>query len=430
MANYSYRAVDPQGFEIHGSLEVADQYEALKRIKEMGLFPTKVAAVQSRSPTPRKKLAPRFTGLKISHSIPGLSGRVKLARLAVFTRQLATLIEAGMPLLRGLRILHEQEESRTLKRALEGIISQIESGESLSQALAQQPRIFNRLYINMVKAGEIGGALEVTLGRLADFLEKAQRLKGKLKAAMVYPCSVLVVAFAIVGLLVTFVVPRFEQIFQGLLEGRPLPAFTRLVFGVSGLVAHQVWPAALLLGGIGLLVVLALRTSWGRSSFDRFKLTLPVIGPLFRKAAIARFARTLGTLMSNGVPILQALVIVKETAGNVAVGQLVSQLHENVKEGDPLAPTLKSSPLFPAMVAGMIDVGEQTGALPEMLLKVADNYDSEVDNAASALTSLLEPVMIVFLAVIVGGIVIAMFLPILTLITGFDGPDAGKGGGI
>jgi len=229
----------------------------------------------------------------------------------------------------------------------------------------------------------------------------------------------------------TFVIPRFQMIFEGLLEGRPLPAFTRLVFGISTLVAHQMWLTALLLAGIGVLISLLLRTTWCREFYDRFKLPLPVIGPLFRKAAIARFARTLGTLISNGVPILQALLIVKETTGNVAIGRLVSLLHENVKQGDQLAPTLKSSALFPALVAGMVDVGEQTGALPEMLLKIADTYDGEVDNAASALTSLLEPIMIVFLAIVVGSIVIAMFLPIIALVTGFDaGQDGGKVGGI
>jgi type IV pilus assembly protein PilC len=236
------------------------------------------------------------------------------------------------------------------------------------------------------------------------------------------------VAFAILTLLITFVIPRFAQLFEGLTEGRPLPAFSRFVFNISGLIAHRMWLAALLLGGMAILVTLLLRTDWGRWSFDRLKLKMPVVGPLFRKAAISRFARTLGTLIGNGVPILQALIIVKETVGNVAIGQLVSLMHENVKQGDPLAPTLKSSSLFPAMVAGMVDVGEQTGALPEMLLKIADNYDDEVDNAASALTSLLEPIMIVFLAVVVGSIVVAMFLPIVTLVTTFDDPPVGKPG--
>ena len=429
MASYSYSAIDPRGFETHGLLEVTDQYEALKRIKEMGLFPTKVITVnQVHRPAAKARRLPTIRQLNLA--IPGFRGRVKPARLAVFTRQLATLIEAGMPLLRGLRLLSEQEENRTLKRIIAGVSAQIENGDSLAEALSQQPKTFKPLFVNMVKAGEIGGALDTTLARLADFLEKAQKLRAKIKAAMFYPCAVLLVALGILTILMTFVIPRFQLVFEGLLEGRPLPAFTRLVFGISGLFAHQIWLAALVLAGMGLLIVLLLRTAWGRATSDRLKLTLPVLGPLFRKAAIARFARTLGTLISNGVPILQALLIVKEAAGNVAIGRLVSLLHENVKQGDPLAPTLKSSSLFPGLVAGMVDVGEQTGALPEMLLKIADNYDAEVDNAASALTSLLEPIMIVFLAVVVGSIVIAMFLPIITLVTGFDGQDAGRGGAI
>jgi type IV pilus assembly protein PilC len=333
-----------------------------------------------------------------------------------------------MPLLRGLRILNEQEENRTLKRVVGKISIEIENGSSLAEALSLHPKIFNRLYVNMVKAGEIGGALETTLARLADFMEKAEKIKGKVKAAMFYPGAVLVVAFGILTVLMAFVVPRFQQVFEGLLEGRPLPAFSRLVFKISDVITHQLWVGPVLVAGFGLLFMVLLQTTWGRWSFDRFKLTLPVLGSLFRKAAISRFSRTLGTLISNGVPILQSLLIVKETTGNVAVGQLVSLLHENVKQGDPLAPTLRASNLFPAMVAGMVDVGEQTGALPEMLLKIADTYDTEVDSAASALTSLLEPIMIVFLAVIVGSIVIAMFLPIVAAATGSDGPIPGRAG--
>jgi len=427
MANYSYIAIDPRGSETRGLVDVADQHEALRRIKEMGLFPTKVTTAGR----PQKRgagLQLRAQGgqLSLNVSIPGLGGRVKSVRLAVFTRQLATLIEAGMPLLRGLRILQEQEENRNLRRVLGDISAEIENGSSLAEAFSSHPKAFNRLYINMVKAGEIGGALEVALTRLAEFMEKVQKLKGKVKAAMFYPCAVLMVAFAILTVLMAFVVPRFQMVFEGLLNGKPLPGFTLLIFKMSQVVTHQIWLAAGIIGGLGLVFMLLLRTTWGRWCFDRAKLALPVLGPLFRKSAISRFSRTLGTLVSNGVPILQALTIVKETAGNVVIGRLVSLLHENVKQGEPLAPTLKSSSLFPAMVAGMVDVGEQTGALPEMLMKIADNYDDEVDNAASALTSLLEPLMIVFLAIIVGSIVIAMFLPLIGIAEqGFDGSARG-----
>jgi type IV pilus assembly protein PilC len=417
MSNYAYVAVDPQGAETRGMLDVADQSEALRRIREMGLFPTKVSAAERRR-TPvgsRSKAAPAGRSLGLSR--PLFAGRVKPTQLAVFTRQLATLVEAGMPLLRSLRVLGEQQECRTLKRIIGDLSLSVENGNSLTESVAAYPKVFNRLYVNMVRAGEIGGALEATLQRLAEFMEKAQKIKGKVKAAMFYPAAVLTVAIAIVTVLMVFVLPRFKLVFEGSLN-MPLPVFTRFVFGLSDLVAHRFVWVAIAVVATGLLFALGLRTTWGRWSFDRFKLIMPVLGPLFRKLAISRFARTLGTLVSNGVPILQALTIVKETAGNLVVGRLIGVVHENVKQGEPIAPTLKASGVFPAMVAGMVDVGEQTGALPEMLMKIADNYDDEVDNAASAMTSLLEPIMIVFLAVVVGSIVVAMFLPLIVLVEG------------
>jgi type IV pilus assembly protein PilC len=233
------------------------------------------------------------------------------------------------------------------------------------------------------------------------------------KAAMFYPCAVLLVATVILVLLMTFVVPRFQEVFSGLLNGRPMPAFTLLVLNISQAVKHHLLATVLALTGAAALIGIALRTGPGRLLFDGLKLHAPALGPVFRKLAIARLTRTLGTLMGSGVPILQALTIVQKTTGNVVVGAAVNAIHGAVKEGDPIAPTLKSSGVFPPMVAGMVDVGEQTGALPEMLMKVADTYDEQVDNAASAMTSLLEPILIVFLAVIVGSIVIAMFLPLI-----------------
>lgn len=417
MFNYAYVAINPQGAEARGVLAAADQNEALKRIKEMGLFPTKVgpakgSAPQSLPSRARISVNPRWQLLASVR----FAGAIKAAHLAVFTRQLATLIDAGMPLLRSLRILEEQEENQSLRRVLGKLSAAIEGGASFAEALCAHPKVFNDLYVNMVRAGEIGGALETTLARLAEFMEKGQKIRGKVKAAMFYPCAVMFVAAGIVSLLLLFVLPRFKAVFSDMMNGQPLPAFTRFVLGISELIAHH---ALFVAGGIIGLVVLAtltLRTSSGRMAFDSLKISAPILGPLFRKLAISRFCRTLGTLMANGVPILQSLNIVKETAGNVMVGRVVAAVHENVKQGEPIAPTLKSSRLFPAMVAGMIDVGEQTGALPDMLMKVADVYDNEVDNATSALTSLLEPVLIVFLAVVVGSIVIAMYLPIIYII--------------
>lgn len=416
MSSYGYIAVDPRGGETRGTLEVADQNEAVRRIKEMGLFPTRILEEPAkivRSRRPMSSLAARETNRSVLDMSFG--AKITPGQLAVLTRQLATLIEAGMPLLRSLRILGEQAETRALKRVLTDLALAIENGSSLAEAVSQHPRTFNSLYVNMVKAGEVGGALEITLSRLAEFMEKAKKIRGKVVSAMFYPCAVMLVATAIIVVLVTYVVPRFKQVFDGLLNGAQLPAFTRFIFDLSTSLTHHLPRVTIAAVAFGALLSFMLHTSAGRWAFDRFKLTMPILGPLFRKAAISRFARTLGTLISNGVPILQALTIVRETAGNVIIAGIISRVHENVKQGDPIAPSLKTSGVFPAMVAGMVDVGEQTGALPEMLMKIADNYDEEVDNAAGAMTSLLEPVMIVFLAVVVGSIVIAMFLPLVTL---------------
>jgi type IV pilus assembly protein PilC len=424
MSSFSYVAVDPAGVEARGQLEVSDQSEALRRIKDMGLFPTRVSAT-TRKPVGRGK-GGRATGGAVRGigRIPGFRQKVKAKVLTTFTRQLATLVEAGMPLLRGLRLLEEQAESPVMKRAIGDLALAIENGSSFTEAAQAQPRIFNPLYVNMVKAGEVGGALDITLTRLAEFMEKAQRIKGKVKAALFYPCSVLVVAAGILTLLMVYVIPKFKLVFDGLLGGARMPAFTLFVFKLSEVVTHHVVVVAAVLSALVFLLVLSLRTIAGRWLFDKFKLLVPILGPVFRKAAIGRFARTLGTLVANGVPILQALTIVKETVGNVVVGRVVSSVHDNVKQGDPIAPTLKASWVFPVMIAGMVDVGEQTGAMPEMLMKIADNCDEEVDMAATAMTSLLEPIMIVLLAILVGSIVIAMFLPILGLINTDFGSQA------
>lgn len=352
--------------------------------------------------------------------------KVRAAKLVVFTRQVATMVGAGMPLLRSLKILEEQEEGRTLRGVIREIGFSIENGGSFSEAIAFYPKIFNPLYVNLVRAGESAGALELALHRLAEFMEKTEKIKGKVKAALVYPCAVLVVATGITGLLMTFIVPRFRVVFEGLLDGAALPAFTRFVFELSGLLVQRL-PFVLLAGAaVACVFIMGIRTKLGRRWFDRVKLSLPIVGPLFRKAAISRFARTFGTLAGSGVPILQALTIVEGTAGNSIIGDVIARMHEQVKQGDPIAPGLKASGVFPAMVAGLVDVGEQTGALPELLMKIADNYEDEFDNAVSGLTSLLEPILILILAVIVGSIVVAMFLPLITIATGLGGAGPGR----
>jgi len=334
-------------------------------------------------------------------------------------------VNVGMPLLRGLRLLEEQEGSRSLGQVIARISSTVENGGTMSEALAAQPKVFSSLYVNMVRAGEIGGVLEVVLRRQADFMEKALRIKAKIKAAMFYPAAVILVATGIIALLLLFVIPRFQSVFDGLLPGRSMPAFTLAVMRISGLCKDHAIAVGLV--GLGLFGAFQffIRTRSGRRWFDYLKLSLPVIGPICRKLSLARFSRTLGTLLGSGVPILQALTIVKETAGNVAVGELIAKIHENVKEGGTLADPFRASRIFPAMVGGMVDVGEHTGALPDMLMRIADTSDEEVDNAVTAMTSLLEPAMIIFLAVVVGCIVIAMFLPLIVIM---NDPNIGGNG--
>ena len=433
MPKFSYVAMDQKGKEQKGTLEVASQNEAIGRVKEMGLFPTKIVEVDKVKETPDKKAkvagkpAGKKKGVNINIQIPGLGGRVKSKVLTTFTRQLATLVDAGLPLLRGLRVLEKQERNPTLKSIIAELALAIEGGSTFSESLAQHPKVFNRLFINMVKAGELGGVLEVVLNRLAEFMEKAQKIKGKVIAAMFYPVAVLVVATAILLILMVKVVPSFKTVFEGMLEGSQLPAFTRLVLGISEAIKDHILVTSGVVAAFVVVFLLFIKTKFGRHVWDKFKLKMPVLGPVVSKVAISRFTRTLGTLVSSGVPILQALTIVKETAGNVIVSNAVSQVHESVKEGETITAPLEASGVFPPMVISMVDVGEQTGALPEMLLKIADNYDEEVDNAVAAMTSLLEPIMIVFLAVVVGSIVIAMFMPLIELMNRV-GDTSGKGG--
>ncbi len=428
MSSYSYVAIDTGGNEQRGMLDVYDQGEALRRIREMGLFPTKVMAPHDRKRRLSELVRRKFEASRTVPE-PRRGGRVKASLLSVFTRQLATLVEAGMPLLRSLRLLKEQMANRRLRTVIGALEQGIENGSSFAESLGAYPKVFDSLYISMVKAGEMSGALELSLKRLADFMDRSRKIKGKIKAALVYPCAVLLVAFGIVTLLMVFVLPRFKMVFDGLLNGMAMPAFTVFVLKLSESVKNHIVLTAVAIMVVAGVFAALLRTKRGRFFFDWLKLMAPILGPLFRKAAISRFARTMGTLSSSGVPILQALTIVRETAGNVLVAKVISSVHENVKQGEPIAPTLKSSGVFPLIIAGMVDVGEETGALPDMLMKIADTCDQEVENAADAMTSLLEPVLIVFLAVIVGSIVIAMFLPLLRIMeVGFEDGRQGKGG--
>lgn len=446
MPKFNYVAMDSRGKETKGTLDVASQNEAIGRLKEMGYFPTKVVEADKakdkgdkKAKTAAKPGGKKKGALEINIKIPGIGGKVKPKVLTAFARQIATLVDAGLPLLRGLRVLEKQERNSTLRGIIGDLATAIEGGSTFSEGLAQHPKVFNRLFVNMVKAGELGGVLEVVLNRLAEFMEKAQKIKGKVVAAMFYPSAVLTVAVVILGVLMVFVVPKFEAIFADLLGGGKMPQFTLFVLSISNAVKNYTimqvdWapipiPGPVIWGFVGFVIVfrLVLKSRIGRKLFDKLKLKFPILGPVFSKVAISRFSRTLGTLVSSGVPILQALTIVKETSGNVIIGDAVGAVHESVKEGETITAPLEASNVFPPMVISMVDVGEQTGALPEMLMKIADNYDDEVDNAVSAMTSLLEPIMIVFLAVVVGSIVIALFLPLISLMDQL-GSDSGSGG--
>jgi type IV pilus assembly protein PilC len=431
MAKFSYVALDSRGKEITGVLESESTTAAVSRIREMGYFPTNVAeADKASTKKSAKTAAPAAPAGGKAGGKKGLgsidlkflsTGRVKSKVLTAFTRQLATLIDAGLPLLRGLDVLRKGEKNPTLKRALQQLAESVEGGSTFSEALAQHPKIFNKLYVNMVRAGEAGGVMDVTLSRLADFQEKAQKIKGKVISAMVYPTAVIFVALSIVTFLMIVVIPKFQEIFTDLLEGKSLPGLTLFVLYCRNLVKNKFLLVAGCIAAIWVAIKMIGKTVKGRFYLDKLKLNAPVFGQLIRKVSIARFTRTLGTLVASGVPILQALNIVRETSGNAVIAKAVSQIHDSVKEGERIVQPLEASGVFPAMVVSMVDVGEETGALPDMLMKVADVYDDEVDNAVGAITSLLEPIMIVILAIIVGVIVLAMFLPLINVITQLSG---------
>ena len=431
MPKFKYVAVDPKGNETSGSVEAENKNRVIDMIKEQGWFPTTVDEVgggakkSSESKDYKKKSGAAARkkgggkGLQMEIKLPGfLSGgsSVKPKDLAAFTRQLSTLLDAGLPLLRGLKVLLKQEKNPTMRDALISMGDGIEGGSTFSDALTQHPKIFDNLYVNMVKAGEAGGVLDVVLSRLAEFMEKAEKIKNKVKGAMIYPIVVLVIAVLILSFLMIVIIPKFQEVFMDLSDGQgSLPGLTLFVIGISDFFV-QYW--YIIGGGIALLIIgfkLLAKTKKGAYYLDKFKLNMPIFGSLIRRTAIARFARTLGTLLSSGVPILQALNIVKETAGNMVVSEAITDVHDNVKEGDSMTAPLEASGVFPSMAVGMIDVGEETGALPEMLMKVADTYENEVDTAVEGLTSIIEPILIIMLAVIVGTIVIAMFMPLLSI---------------
>jgi len=410
MPKFSYTAVDSRGKQANGTVEASDQNDAITQIRQLGFYPQRLDEARDDAKIVAEDKPKVRKG----------GGKVKSKTLTLFTRQLATLIEAGLPLLRSLNTLARQERNAVMRTVMLQLSEAVESGGTFSEALAQHPRIFDKLYVNMVKAGELGGVLEIVLTRLSEFQEKSQKIKGKVVAAMVYPIVVLVIAAAILTFLLIFIVPKFQQIFQDALPGKPLPAITLFVIGCSHILVDQWY---IVVGTIVLCVVgykALSSTPAGIVFLDRIALKIPVFGDLTSKTAISRFARTLGTLISSGVPILQALNITRDTAGNTVVANAINRIHDSVKEGESVVGPMENSGVFPPMVTSMVQVGEETGQLPDMLVKVADVYENEVDNVVSGLTSILEPIMIVMLAVIVGTIVIALFMPMVGLITGMS----------
>jgi type IV pilus assembly protein PilC len=412
MPVFQYSALDAQGVEIKDEVEALSQKEAISKIRNMGYFPTKV----------RARGAARKAGARAAarpKKRRGAGGRVKVKQITQFARQLSTLQDAGLPILRSLRILEEQQKSGTFKRVIGYVGDDIEGGCTLSEALGRHPRAFDRLLVSMVAAGETGGVLDLILARVADFMEKAQKLKSRVISAMIYPAVVLTAAFLILLGLMTFVVPSFKDALSEMTEGQQLPKITRVVLAISSWIAfHYGW--AVLLGvpfATIFLLRVARRFRAGRYVLDTIKLKLPVIGQLSSKVSVTRWTRTLGTLISAGVPILDAINVTRETAGNEVFANMLGKVHNSIRQGDTFAGPLRQSKTVDLIVCNMVAVGEETGDLDKMLLKVADNFDEQVDVLVASLMSMLEPIMIIVLGGMVMTIVLAIFAPMIQIIT-------------
>ena len=415
MPTYRFEAMDTTGGEVKDAVEATNEEEAQQKIRQMGYFVTRLTEVQQKG---QKHRGPKRRGAR-KRSKAFTIGGVNHKHLVQFTRQFSTLQDAGLPVLRSLKILEHQMRPGVLKNALIDIVDDVESGSSLSEAFGKHPKCFDRLYVNMIKAGEAGGALEIILRRLADFKEKAMSLARKVKGAMVYPCVVVTVAVAILAFIMIYIIPKFEKIFDDF--GMKLPWLTEMLIGVSAWFAKYWYVLPLIPTTIWLIFKLIRLSKTGAFVLDLIMLYIPVAGGIVEKTIVARTTRTLGTLIASGVPILEALAIVRETSNNAVFEDMYKRVYESIREGETIALPMKKSRLVDDMVVNMIDVGEETGDLDTMLYKIADVYDEEVDVAVDALISLLEPLMIVVLGFIVGTIVIAMFMPLLGLLEGLSG---------
>ncbi len=417
MPLYNYVAMDSQGNEKKGKIEGENENGVSSTLKNMGLFPTEIKQANSKNKK-TAKTALSSDGIKKKKSWKDMQiGAAKIPgkELVIFTRQLAILLDAGLPLIRALRTLERQAKNKVSKKIIGETADYVESGFTFSESLSKNKSTFDYLYVNMIKAGESAGALEIILGRLATFMEKTAKIINKIKTAMIYPLVVIVVAGGVTVFLMTFIVPRFKVIFSELLQGTPLPELTIFVINLSDVLVNKIWSIVIVVVLIVVIFKVIKKTKKGAYLIDLAKYKMPLLGSLVSKTSIARFTRTLGTLLSSGVPVLNALLIVRDTSGNELVKVGIQKVHDAVKEGDTIASPLLAAKIFPDMVISMIEVGEETGKLPEMLEKIADTYEEEVDNAVEALTSLIEPIMIVFMAVVVGTIVIAMFMPLIKI---------------
>jgi type IV pilus assembly protein PilC len=416
MPVFQYTATDQNGAPSQGNFEAPSEEQAREQLAQYGLTVTQLQPVGSDAEEPQQR-ASRDKKKKKGLLDLQIGGGPNNEDISIFTRQMSTLVQAGLPLLRSLEVMIKQQEKKPkFKAMLEAISEKVSSGGNLSDGLAMYPKTFDNLYVNMVKAGEAGGVLELVLDRLAMFQEKSIRTIKKVKSAMIYPAVIMFVAVAIVTLLMMVVVPQFQAIFAQMLRGAPLPGPTQIIIDISELFSGQ---PILVLGGMAgtvVGVILFKKTKYGAKTFDWLGLNLPAVKDVVSKSNVSRITRTFGTLLSSGVPILQALQITRDTLTNGYFVQAMSNVHDSVRDGEAMAVQMDREKVFPTMVTSMVEIGEETGELPDMLTRIADNYDEDVDNAVSGLTSLIEPIMIVFLALVVGFIVIALFLPIVGII--------------
>ncbi|MBI5641884.1 MAG: type II secretion system F family protein [Deltaproteobacteria bacterium] len=401
MPTFAYTGKTVSGEMKKGELQAANLAQATAALRRQQIVPASISQKKG--------------GLSSLSSIqiPGLGTRIKTKDLVVFSRQFATMIDAGLPLVQCLDILASQQDNVEFKKVLMDVKGSVEGGSTFADALRKHPKVFDQLYVNLIAAGEIGGILDTILNRLSGFLEKSEKLKGKIKGAMTYPSAVIIIACLVVAGLLLWVVPIFESMFAGF--GQALPAPTQLVVNLSK--ALQSYWHFIIAGlvGTGIAINRFYKVPKGRRIMDALILKAPVAGDLVRKSAVARFTRTLGTMLSSGVPILEGLEIVSKTSGNVIIEEAIMKARTSLSQGKTLADPLMETKVFPGMVTQMIAVGEQTGALDAMLTKIADFYEEEVDAAVDALTSLIEPLLMAFLGIVVGGLVIALYLPIFQI---------------